>query len=112
MSYTIRSYIKKAIFFIPIFILLYNNGSNFYGYSPVLYSNPFAEISGEQWIKESPIQFFIGYFINLATKNTLTTHWIMIFIGFVYLYTSMFLFDHIVSMEKIFQKYCFSLHFL
>ena len=93
MSYTIRSYIKKAIFFIPIFILLYNNGSNFYGYSPVLYSNPFAEISGEQWIKESPIQFFIGYFINLATKNTLTTHWIIIFIGFVYLYTSMFLFD-------------------
>ena len=99
MIHPLRSYIKRAIIFVPVFILLYNNGSNFYGLSPVLYSNPFAEISGgEEWIKESPIQFFIGYFINIVVKDTSITHWIMIFIGFVYLYTSLFLFD----------KYCFN----
>ena len=98
MSQSLKSYLKSAVFFTPIFILLYNNGSNFYGYSPVLYSNPFADISGEQWIKESPIQFFIGYFINIVVKNPLTTHWIMISLGFIYLFISLFLFD----------RYCFN----
>jgi len=88
-----KKYTKNILIFLPIFILLYNNGSNLYGYSETLYLDPLGDISGEEWIKESPLQFFIGYAINPFINNTFVTHWIIVVFGFVYLYFSMYLFD-------------------
>lgn len=43
-----KKYIKKGLLFLPIFTLLYINGSNLYGYSETLYTNLFGNISGEK----------------------------------------------------------------
>ena len=84
--------LKKILIFGPIFLIFY--GMNTYGlHAESLYENPFGSINSEQWVQESPIQFFIGYVINLVVDNTTTTHWIVVAIGFLYLYTSAFFFD-------------------
>ena len=86
------SYIKKFLFFIPIFLLIY--GTNTYGlHAKKLYENPFGSIDSEQWVQESPIQFFIGFIVNLLTSNTSRTHWIVVILGFLYLAISVVSFD-------------------
>ena len=78
------SYIKKCLFFIPIFLLIY--GTNTYGlHAKKLYENPFGSIDSEQWVQESPIQFFIGFIVNLFTNNTTRTHWIVVILGLPFL---------------------------
>lgn len=85
-------YLKQALIFTPIFLLLY--GTNTYGLHALsLYENPLGQIDSEQWVQESPIQFFIGFLINLLIKDTLITHWLVVLFGFIYLLMSAFYFD-------------------
>ena len=50
-------YLKKVLIFTPLFLLFY--GINSYGlHAKNLYLNPFGQIETEQWVQESPIQFF------------------------------------------------------
>jgi len=85
-------YLKKILIFTPIFLLFY--GVNTYGlHAKSLYLNPFGELETEKWVQESPIQYFVGFFINLIVKNTTITHWIVVGIGFVYFLISTKYFD-------------------
>ena len=53
-------YLKKVLIFTPLFLLFY--GINSYGlHAKNLYLNPFGQIETEQWVQESPIQFFFGF---------------------------------------------------
>ena len=86
------SYLKKIFFFTPVFLFIY--GTNTYGlHAKKLYENPFGSIGSEQWVQESPIQFFIGFIVNLFTNNTTRTHWIVVILGFFYLTISVINFD-------------------
>jgi len=104
--------LKKILIFGPIFLIFY--GVNTYGlHAKSLYENPFGSINSEHWVQESPIQFFIGYFINLIVDNTTTTHWIVVAIGFLYLYTSAFFFDkYYFKKNQIFKILYFTPFFL
>ena len=75
--------IKKIAIFFPIFLLFY--GYNSFGlHSIELFNNPFGTIESEQWLQESPIQYFIGFVINLIINNIHITYWIVVGLGFVY----------------------------
>lgn len=77
-------FIKQLMFFTPIFLIFY--GTNSYGMHALkLYENPLGKLSSEQWVQESPIQYFIGFPINLIIDSTITTHWLVVTFGFVYL---------------------------
>jgi len=104
--------LKKILIFGPIFLFFY--GVNTYGLHAVsLYENPLGSLESEQWVQESPIQFFIGYFINLIVDNTTTTHWIVVAIGFLYLYTSAYFFDkYYFKKNQIFKILYFTPFFL
>ena len=85
-------YLKKTLVFAPIFLMFY--GTNTYGLHAIsLYENPFGQLVSEQWVQESPIQFFIGYLINLLVNDTYLTHWLVVLSGFIYLLISVFYFD-------------------
>ncbi len=85
-------YLKKIAIFTPIFVLFY--GINTYGlHAKSLYLNPFGQLETEKWVQESPIQYFIGFFVNLIVKNTTATHWIVVGIGFIYFFISTIYFD-------------------
>ena len=60
-------YLKKVLLFTPIFLFLY--GINSYNMHLSLFEDPFGQIASEEWVKESPIQFFIGYVLNLILKR-------------------------------------------
>ena len=83
-------YLKQALIFTPIFLLLY--GTNTYGLHALsLYENPLGQINSEQWVQESPIQFFIGFLINLLIKDTLITLvgcsiWLYLFVNVSFLF--------------------------
>lgn len=101
-----KNYFKLATIFFPIFLIVYGN-QNAYGLHALnLYENPFSTLNSEQWVQESPIQFFIGYFINFFVSNTLYTHWIVVILGFIYFFISTICFDHLYyknySILKIF----------
>lgn len=85
--------IRQYIFFVPLFIAFY--GISAYNQHLTLIENPFNEISVEQWVKESPLQYFIGYVLNLLLKNTLISYWLVVLIGFTYFLLS------ILSFEKL-----------
>ena len=106
------SYIKKTLFFIPIFILVY--GTNTYGlHAKKLYENPFGIIDSEQWVQESPIQFFIGFIVNFFTNNATRTHWIVVILGFLFLIISVINFDkRYFSNNQIFKVLYFTPFFL
>ena len=52
-----------------------------------------AKIASEAWVKESPIQFFIGYVLNLILNNTILTYWSVVVLGFIFLLFSIIKFD-------------------
>ena len=106
------SYLKKFLFFIPLFLLIY--GTNTYGlHAKKLYENPFGSIDSEQWVQESPIQFFLGFIVNLFTNNTTRTHWIIVILGFLYLTISVVSFDkRYFSNNQIFKVLYFTPFFL
>ncbi len=106
------SYIKKFLFFFPVFLLAY--GTNTYGlHAKKLYENPFGSINSEQWVQESPIQFFIGFVVNLFTISTTRTHWIVVFLGFLYLTIGIINFDkRYFSSNQIFKVLYFTPFFL
>ncbi len=106
------SYLKKILSFIPIFLLIY--GTNTYGlHAKKLYENPFGSIDSEQWVQESPIQFFLGFIVNLFTNNTTRTHWIVVILGFLYLTISVINFDkRYFSNNQIFKVLYFTPFFL
>ena len=85
--------IRQYIFFVPIFIAFY--GISAYNQHLALIENPFNEISVEQWVKESPLQYFIGYVLNLLLNNTLLSYWLVVLIGFTYFLLS------VLSFEKL-----------
>ena len=89
-------------------------GTNTYGlHAKKLYENPFGSINSEQWVQESPIQFFIGFFVNLFTNNTTRTHWIVVFLGFLYLTIGIINFDkRYFSNHEIFKILYFTPFFL
>ena len=76
-------YLKKVLFFTPIFLFLY--GINSYNMHLSLFEDPFGQIASEAWVKESPIQFFIGYVLNLILNNTILTYWLVVVLGFIFL---------------------------
>jgi len=85
-------YLKSAIFFIPVFIIFY--GVNPYGINTIfLYNNPFGTLTTEQWLQESPIQFFLGYFLNIFLGNEQSTFNFVNIIGFIFLYFSLYSYD-------------------
>ena len=84
-------YLKKVLFFTPIFLFLY--GINSYNMHLSLFEDPFGQIASEAWVKESPIQFFIGYVLNLILNNTILTYWLVVVLGFVFLLFSIIKFD-------------------
>jgi len=85
-------YLKSAIFFVPVFIIFY--GVNPYGNNTILlYNNPFGTLATEQWLQESPIQFFLGYFLNLFLGNEQSAFNLVIIIGFIFLYFSLYSYD-------------------
>ena len=85
-------YLKSAIFFVPVFIIFY--GVNPYGdNTKFLYNNPFGTLTTEQWLQESPIQFFLGYFLNIFLGNEESTFNLVIIIGFIFLYFSLYSYD-------------------
>ena len=80
-------FIKHVLFFTPIFLIFY--GTNTYGMHALnLYENPLGKLSSEQWVQESPIQYFIGYPINLIINSTIRTHWLVVSLGFIYVVVS------------------------
>ena len=105
-------YIKSFLYFLPVFLILY--GTNPYGTSSTnLYSNPFQLLENEQWLQESPIQYFIGFVINLFVKNERLTHYIVIAFGFLILYLSMYLYDQkFSSAVEILKVFYFTPFFL
>ena len=85
-------YLKSAIFFVPIFVIFY--GVNPYGNNTTfLYNNPFGTLTTEQWLQESPIQFFLGYFLNIFIENEESTFNFINIIGFIFLYFSLYSYD-------------------
>ena len=85
-------YLKSAIFFVPIFVIFY--GVNPYGNNTtILYNNPFGTLATEQWLQESPIQFFLGYFLNIFIENEESTFNFINIIGFIFLYFSLYSYD-------------------
>ena len=70
--------------FVPFFLIVFGFGS--YNQHFKLIENPLSSIPNEQWVQESPIQFFIGFFINLFIKNPSISYWSSVVIGFVYLF--------------------------
>lgn len=103
-NFKIKEYLKQIFIFLPIFLLLYNDGSNIYGNSETLYEDPFSDISSEEWIKESPLQYFLGFFIRLAFNSSSNIHLIIVVFGFIYLFISMYLFDIRYFNEKQISK--------
>ena len=55
--------------------------------SQLLFVNPFQVIENAQHIQESPITFLIGYIINSILNNTSITYWLVVIIGYIYLFT-------------------------
>lgn len=97
------SYLNRVLFFTPIFILFY--GTNSYGlHAKNLYENPFGYLNSEQWVQESPIQFFIGYPINLVINNPTATHWIVVIFGYLFLSISIFLINKTYFNEMYIEK--------
>ncbi len=97
-------YLSRVLFFVPIFLLFY--GTNTYGLHAIsLYENPFGYVLSEQWVQESPIQFFIGYPVNLIINNPTATHWIVVALGYLFLSVAIFLinknFFNDIYIEKI-----------
>ena len=88
-------YLKKLILFIPVFLTIY--GINEYNKHTSLYNNPLGSIDSEQWVQESPLQFFIGFVINIFIDNLNLTYWIVVILGFLFLLFSLIKFD-----QKIF----------
>ena len=70
--------------FVPFFLIVFGFGS--YNQHFKLIENPLSSIPNEQWVQESPIQFFIGFFINLFIKNPSISYWSSVVVGFVYLF--------------------------
>ena len=95
-------YLKKVLFFTPIFLFLY--GINSYNMHLSLFENPFGQISSEAWVKESPIQFFIGYVLNLILNNTILTYWLVVVLGFIFLLFSIIKFDQKVFVNMQIMK--------
>ena len=92
LSPVVNLYLRSFIIFLPVFLILY--GVDPYGMGSVhLYSNPFGVLESEQWLQESPIQYFVGFIFNLFLKNDIFTHYLVIALGFLFLYLSMFLYD-------------------
>ncbi len=84
-------YLKKVLLFTPIFLFLY--GINSYNMHLSLFEDPFGQIASEEWVKESPIQFFIGYVLNLILNDTILTYWSVVVLGFIFLLFSIIKFD-------------------
>ena len=98
-------YLSRVLFFVPIFLLFY--GTNTYGLHAIsLYENPFGYVLSEQWVQESPIQFFIGYPVNLIINNPTATHWIVVALGYLFLSVAIFLINKNFLMIYILKKYC------
>jgi len=95
-------YLKKVLFFTPIFLFLY--GINSYNMHLSLFENPFGQIASEAWVKESPIQFFIGYVLNLILNNTILTYWLVVVLGFIFLLFSIIKFDQKVFVNMQIMK--------
>ena len=95
-------YLKKVLFFTPIFLFLY--GINSYNMHLSLFEDPFGQIASEAWVKESPIQFFIGYVLNLILNNTILTYWLVVVLGFIFLLFSIIKFDQKVFVNMQIMK--------
>ena len=95
-------YLKKVLFFTPIFLFLY--GISSYNMHLSLFEDPFGQIASEAWVKESPIQFFIGYVLNLILNNTILTYWLVVVLGFIFLLFS------ICKILMIYGDYCIGVH--
>ena len=54
---------------------------------------PFQVIENAQHIQESPITFLIGYIINSILNNTSITYWLVVIIGYIYLFTVLYLYE-------------------
>ena len=95
-------YLKKVLLFTPIFLFLY--GINSYNMHLSLFEDPFGQIASEEWVKESPIQFFIGYVLNLILNNTILTYWSVVVLGFIFLLFSIIKFDQKVFVNMQIMK--------
>ena len=77
--------VKKLIYLTPLFIIFFGiNNYNLYE-SQILFANVFETLPKNQWLHESPIQFFIGYILNKLINNVVLTYWIVVVLGYCFL---------------------------
>ena len=85
---------KKLIAATPIFILFFGISNYNFQESKFLFVNPLQLLEPRlQHLQESPITFLIGYIINSILNNTSITYWLVVFLGYVYLFTILYLYE-------------------
>jgi len=91
---------KKLVFLTPFFTIFF--GVNWYSRteSQKLFLEPF-QLPKNEWLIESPIQFILGYFLNIILKNPTLTYWIVVFCGYFFLLISFYLLEKNIK-ESIF----------
>ncbi len=98
---------KKLILTLPLFILFFGVNDYNFQQSILLFQNPFQLLDNSQWLQESPITFLIGFGINSVINDTSTTYWIVVFFGFLYLYTILYFYEKNEVNGEYFAKFLF-----